>query len=743
MHLGSRSRPRATAVVSLLFVLLVSGVARGAEPEFRCVVDRVEGLFTTEGYVVLRGWAADTSEDAPVKKVEAFLDGARPGDAQWGDWRSDVMAHFARPDFAWTGWSATFSLEDVLPGPHSVEAYATSHAGRKVSCGRKPIEVHAIAPPPERTAWRIGAEILLRSAGFLLWLGFVGFLPALLSGIRPAPLAAPLLGLCLLAIVGAAGAALHVRPIWSAAFLTFVVAIACPFVLRIRRPGAGRPRVSRLTLATLGAAVLFALVGVVPLASHGEGAVLGDIDDGVRVCAAADSMVRFGWTTPAEHRGYLSVMRGQMERAKGRRGETELMAALAQVFGERAHAVHSVAMIGAGCLVVLGTGLLAYQVLRRFRRLRAVAPFLVAVNSVLLATLYGQHLGSLVAAALFLLFLASLLTLARSRLFASSLPVALAVAAAWSLYPEALPAWAVAAAISLALPTSAAARKRMAARVGAALLAAVVLNPVGFVLVVRSWTGLSGEPAFATSYGRMVVGDTHYFPAPNVIAGIVAYRQDAPAPLGTVRSVLVPVATALLLVVSVLGWTRLTPGERKVLLVLLVPLALGFAANRHLDFPYGFAKFLPLAAPVWAVAFVLLASAAEQARKRKTASLVVAYGTLALVALLSLPSARHVVHRAQLRVPSYDAAFRVLPALADAVGPEAVFRIEDYPGSRKLWAIYFLGDNAVDLTPTANGFPGAPYFRIHDRRTSGEPAAGAVVSTRYFSLVPIPGEPGS
>jgi hypothetical protein len=728
--------------LSLVFFLAGIIPARADEPGFRCVVDRLQGLFTTGGYVVVNGWAADTSEDAPVKKIDAVLDGTRPGETTWGDWRSDVMSHFARPDFAWSGWSATLSLEDVPSGTHSVEIFATSHAGKTVSCGRKKIEVRAIASPPERPAWRIGAEILLRSVLFLLWLGLLGALPARLTAVRPVPLAAPLFGLCLFAVAGQTGAALHVRPLWSAAFLTLLVAMASLVALlprfhRARRPGSPT---GRFTLATLGAAGVFALVGVVPLAAHGEGAVLGDIDDGVRECAAADALARFGWETPTQHRGYLSVIRGQMERTNGRRGATHMLAALAELFGDRAHAVHSVAMIASGCLVVLGTGLLAFSLRRRLRGLRTVPAILVALNSVVVATLYGQHLGNLVAAALFVLFLASILNLMRSRLPVAAFPLALTVAASWSLYAEALPVWAAAATLSLLLPRSLPSRGRLVSRYAAALLVAAVLNPVGLALLVRAWTSLAGEPTLATSYSRMVVGDTHYFPPLTVIGGLEAYRQDAPAPLGSIRRILVPVAIALVLLVSVLGWRRLSPRDKKVVLILLGPIALALLANRHLDFPYGFAKILPLAVPVWAVAFVrLVAGAAGLPGERGGVRRALSRGTVLLVVVLSLPSLRHVVNHARARVPSYDPAFRSLPALADVAGLDAVFRIEDYPGSRKLWALYFLGDNAVDLTPSATGFPGARYFRVHDRRSSGVEAEGAVVSTRYFSLVPLAG----
>jgi len=680
--------------------------------------------------------------------VEVLLDSKEPGEARWGGWRPDVMAHYARPDFVRAGWSATISFDDVSPGAHSVEVFAVSRDGRRVSCGRYPLAVRRIAVPPERAAWRIGLEILWRTAAFLLWLTLLGLVPARLAGIRPTWLAAPLLGLCLFAVVCQAGAALLVRPLASAGFLTLVVAVVGVALGRARL----RPRLRRVglaglragtgafTRATFGAAVLFALIGVIPLASHGEGAVLGEIDDAVRECAAADAVARFGWSAPPEQRGYLVVMRGEMERWGGRRGPTHLLAALAQLFGERAHAVHSVATLAAGCLVVLGTGLLAYHVLTRSRKLRAVPAVLVAVNSAVVATLYGQHLGNLMGAALFLFFLASVLNLTRSRRPAAVFPVALAVAASWSLYAEATPVWAAAAALSLLLPRSFGARRRLLSRYAAALLVAAVLNPAGLALLVRAWTNLAREPTLATSYTRMVVGDTHYFPPLTVIGGLEAYRQDAPAPLGSVRGILVPITTALVILVSIFGWKRLALREKRILLLLLTPIALALLANRQLEFPYGYAKILPLAGPVWAVTFVVLVRQAAEGPSQKSSWVrTLSYGTLALAATLAVPSLRHAVNHARLRVPAYDPALRSLPALAKVVGPAAVFRIPDYPVAVRLWALYFLGENAVDLNPAGKNYTESEYFRLHDKRISTEPAFGEIVSTRYFSLVPLAG----
>ena len=41
---------------------------------------------------------------------------------------------------------------------------------------------------------------------------------------------------------------------------------------------------------------------MLPFALHGEGAVLGDIDDASRECVVADSLSEYGWRVPPDER---------------------------------------------------------------------------------------------------------------------------------------------------------------------------------------------------------------------------------------------------------------------------------------------------------------------------------------------------------------------------------------------------------------------------------------------------------
>jgi hypothetical protein len=434
----------------------------------------------------------------------------------------------------------------------------------------------------------------------------------------------------------------------------------------------------------------------------------------------------------------------EARRAGLRPGGSYLLSALAQASGVRAHAVHSVAALGAGVLAVLGAGLLAYRALRRFPRFRWLPAALAAVNSVLYATLANQHLGSLLFAALFLGFAFHLLELARSRSGLAVVPVAILAAAAWTDYPEGIATWAVAGVLLLFL-ASTARRRRSILRLGAAAVLSAALNPIGLTNGLRSLSRISGQSALATPYAREIVGDTHYFPSLNVVAGTIAYREDAPAPLGRLRSVLVPIGSLLIVAVSLLGWWRLTPRERWLVALLVLPVALALALNLRLHFPYGFAKYLPLAVPLWAVAFSLLALRVAAGPGMAAHGLAVL--SLLLVAALSLPATRHVVTRILRTVPAYDPGYRALPALAATVDRTAVLFVDEPVRARLEWMKYFLGDNRVDtyssetlkqakLNATAATDGGPRRFLVVDRRkTSGGLPGATVAASRDFALV--------
>ncbi|HEV8230932.1 MAG TPA: hypothetical protein VGQ75_01175 [Thermoanaerobaculia bacterium] len=725
-------------VAALAILLLYVGVPAAAQsssaPEpGECAINRIDGVFAVGGFVEMTGFAFDSADGAPVEKIQFTLDRSILGEATLSGLRPDVLAHFARPDYLWSGWSAKVSLEGARPGVHSVEAVAITKSEKLIPCGSRRVDVSAAPPGPEKPAWRIASTILIETGLLLLWLAFVGLAPSLLFG--GSLLRAPFFGLALFAIAAEFGSLFRARPFTSALVLTAVSVTGLALSGRVRRVFR-RPASS--SLALLGVAVLFAVVGVVPFSVHGEGAVLGDIDDAIRESAVADSIRMYRWNPPPEVVGYLAAMPGETRRLHMRPGGPYLLAALAQASDERAHAVHASVMLGSGVLVILGAGLLASRVLRRWPGRAWIPAGLVAVNSTILTVLAGQHLGSLLFAALLLPFLHDLRVMMHSPRRARAVPAALLFAAAWTYYPEGIATWIIAAALALLL-AGFSRWKRTATRLLSVVVLSVALNPVGLVRGLRSLAAISRSTYLTSSYLRETAGDTHYFPSLNVVTGIEAYREDGPAPLGHVRSLLVPATTGLILLVSVIGWTALSRQEKKTVVLLLLPIALALFANRRLNFPYGFAKYLPVAVPLWGVVFTLLAlRAAESAKVR--ASRILAPVALISVAVLSLPPARHVLNRAIRSIPAYDPAFRVLPALAATVERRTVIQVDEPIRPRLEWTRYFLGENRVNATPPGPS-GGDRFFRLVDlRRLGGRAPKGALSSTREFALVPIPSE---
>jgi hypothetical protein len=735
------------AAIGLVGILLLAGRADAASPadERTCAINLVNGVLAVGGFVEATGFAVEP-RGAPVSKVQLTLDRTRSGEATLSGLRPDVLAHFNRPDFLWSGWSGRISLEKVTPGRHTVEMTAYSHSGEAIPCGTREIQVLAAASPPERPSALIALEMLGRLALFLAGISILGLGPAVATGRGPVSLRAPFLGLAIFAITAEAGAGLGLRPLVSALFPAglSLLLLALPGTRRRwrpRRPASG-------TLATLVCAAIFALVGAAVLSSHGEGVVLGDIDDAIRECSVADSMSRYGPTPPADAPGYVGGMTREARRAGLRPGGSYLLSALGQASGVRSHAVHSVAALGAGVLVVVGAGLLASRALRGFPRWRWLPAALAAVNSILYATLASQHLGSLLFAALFVGFLFHLLVLARSRSALPIVPVAVFAAAAWTDYPEGIATWGVAGVLVLFL-ASRERRRRTFLRLAAAALLSVALNPIGLANGLRSLSKISGEWAKATPYARETAGDTHYFPSLNVVAGTIAYREDAPAPLGRVRSVLVPVVSILIAGVSLLAWWRLTRREKWLVALLLVPVAVALAVNLRLHFPYGFAKYLPLAVPLWAVVFSLFALRAAAGPGIAVRGLAVV--SLLLVGVLSLPAARHVVTRILRMVPAYDPGYRALPSLAATVDRTAVLSVDEPVRARLEWMKYFLGDNRVDtyssealkqpnlIAPVAGDGRQGRFLVVDRRKASGGLPAAALAASRDFAHVPAGG----
>lgn len=711
-------------------------------PPVLCAIDVMNGRLVPGGFLELISWAADPASGAPVANMDVWMDGSVRGDVLLSGYRPDVARHYGRSDYLWSGWTATISLRDVPPGTHTVELLAGSRSGEWVSCGSRVFAVRPFRGPASEPWETIGAVLLSRVLAFLLWLTFVGWGAARLWGSGPTLLQSPLLGLALLAVALEAGAALRVRPLAAALALTVLSAILLAISLRVRRARLRRPKMG--TVLTLGAATLFAVVAGYPLTQHGEGAVLGQITDAVWECSVADSIARFGWTVPADVQGHLATVPSVWRRAHFRAGVPYPLALLAQAFGVRSHEVHSVLVLAGGILVICASGALATRILpgSTWGQLMAVA--MISSSSILISGLYSQHAGVLLATVLFLAFLFYLVLLVRSPRAVSIGPVALTLAAAWTLYPETTPLWILASVLVLSIAVSWRRARRAALRILLAALLASALNPFALARSIRFGLEARRSPALATAASRTVFGDVHYFPSVRVIAGLEPYRLDAPAPTGMLVWQLRFAAVPLLLWTLGAGLLAATRRERRVLLLLLVPVALWLLANRLLEFPYGYSKGLLHVAPLWSLCFALLAVRSAKPRHppigfdwRKAASIL----AVALVATLSAWSARHVVRRAVRAVPGYDPAFRILPDLVRSVGRDALIVVSEPFVPRREWVAYFLGENRVFFSPEevlATDHAERAY-RLIDRSSelTQIPVSRAVASSDLFALVPF------
>src|SRR6266545_5268307 len=273
---------------ALLSILCGSPPADGAPAEpvpGYCDINVVFGPLVTGGHVAVIGFAVDETDGAPVRKIELTLDGSIHGEASLMGLRPDVLAHFARQDYLWAGWKATASLDGVPPGTHSVDIVAVTHRGKTIPCGTRKFEVSPGLELPRPRARLIALRILLRAALFFLWIILIGLAPAAAMPGALRFLSAPFLGLA-------------------------------------------------------GFSALFAIIGVLPFALHGEGAVLGDIDDASRECVVADSISQYGWSVPPDVAGYLATMRREIEAHHVRPGGIYLLSALADAFGVRSYEIH-------------------------------------------------------------------------------------------------------------------------------------------------------------------------------------------------------------------------------------------------------------------------------------------------------------------------------------------------------------------------------------------------------------------
>ena len=737
-----RSASREATAVGFLALLLVSPPAGGVPPEagspprMECRLDSVGGVPSRGGYLVVDGWAVDRTEGTPVYKVGLALEKKGFFELDRGGPRFDIPRALGRPEFLRSGFHGAVPLGDTPPGVVRVEAVAYARDGHMQGCGAHAVVVRDAPLPPQPPAWRIGLTHVSRALAALLIFALAGWPLTAWAARGTRPLAAPLVGFALFAVTSEAGALVYVRPLPS-----FLAAGAA--LLAIQAAGKVFPRRRARTgdaPFVAGAALVLLLVGAIPMSVHGPGVVMGGIDDAVRECMKADTIL----VPSRTGEGYAALLPRLMDQRHLRPGSSYLLAALAQPGGLRTHEVHSAAMLLAGTLTVFGAGVLARALLPAARATRRAAVALVATSSVLVTTLYGQHLGNLAAVPLLLLFTAaSWEAVRRPRPFAL-LSAVLSLSALFTVYPELLPLLAMMAAAATLLRASGGGVVRAALHLAAVATLAAVLNAPGAFRLVRGWTAMGTDLVSKAPADRLVLGDTTWFPPAAVVAGLEPYRLDAPAPMLPLRRTAVDVAALGVALAALTGFLASPLRTRRTVATLLLPVAFALLANRAMAFPYGYSKVLPVAVPLWTVSFMILCGEATRLAGRflpPTAVRIASAAGLAVLLVLSGLATRHVISRASLLVPAFDPAYNELPALLSGLPPRALPRVDQPLFANREWMRYMLRDVNVDATAEPIPATGRPRFALLDRRTlDGEPADVATRTPRFVA-VPLRPDP--
>jgi hypothetical protein len=710
-------------------------------------VDTLTGRFVPGGTVELCGWGGDAGTGRPLADLRIEIDGDTVGTVVRNLPRPDVVQVMKLPADATFGWCGQASLTGLASGPHALKVIGVSAAGDVVTCAEQELTVLPVSPnvavgaAPDRPPVFVALRTVTRVILFLAALGLIGAPVALVTSRRSGLLGAPILGLALFGAGSEVGKVLKVSPFHVGLTLAMMSAVALGILWRSRAV-----RVRRVIpggLLTLVPTVAFTVIGVIPMSVHGDGAVLGAIDDGTRECMVAESIRLYRWAVPPDVRGMFRMMPDQWELARNRWGGPFLLAGVAEAAGARAHEVHSAVILAAGSLVVLGVSWLATLVFPGTPRAWLLAGGLAATNGTILATLYGQHLGSLLLAALCIGFAACCLMLRGTRPIAA-LGGGVLLAGVATYYPEGfMVVGAVGALVLLTVPSLRRVRHVLGLLLVVALLA-VAVNPVAMARSARQVVALVQAPVLVNREQRKVQGDTFYFPSLQVLTGLEPYRLDAPVylrpPLRTTWNL---VGLAVLLVLAV-ELRRVPRFRLRLLLFLLIPPGSALLANWVLGFPYGYAKILPIGAALVSVALVLpleealRASTSASTRKRRlrprrASRLVIAAGA-ALVVLRFWPVAA-VIEEEGRTIPAYDPAFAELAELSRTVGRRAVIRIDPQISlARRQWICYFLGENGFEVKPAAVNYPGADYYGLVDLRTTTRELAPSSFRGKSFAL---------
>jgi hypothetical protein len=736
---GPRRGPGPAAALAFTVLAFLPSPRASAGPPvspsphgIECRIDGIDGVPARGGYLTVNGWAVDHAHGAPVAKVGLVIDNSGFLELDRGRPRPDVMQALGRADFLLSSFGGAVPLGSIGPGPHLIEIFAFTPEGKKVGCGTQTIVVRDAPQPPEPPAWRIGLGHGTRVLAALLALALAGWPLSAWTARGRRFLTAPLLGFALLAVSSEVGALLGIRPLPS-----FVAAAGALWVLHgARRVFPHRRAIPGDTLFAGAAVLLFVAAGSVPMSVHGPGVVMGAIDDAVRECMKADTIL----VPPRSGEGYSTLLPHLMGLKHVRPGGSFLLAAMAQPEGLRTHEVHSAAMLLAGALSVLGTAVLARRFLPGAAAARRAALALVATSSVLYTTLYNQHLGNLTAVPILLLYAVGLCDALGTKSRPPLVVPSLAFAALFTFYPELLPLAGLMAAAAVLLLPARGARGRMLLRAVLVVVLAAAANVPGAVRAIRGLGPLRADAASTTAANRLVLGDTTYFPSLAILTGAEPYRLDAAAPMLPARRAAVAGVSLAVGLAALAGWVAASNRLRRTVAFLLIPPAVALSVNMAMSFPYGFSKILPVAVPLWTVSFLLLwRSAARRAEELVPAKAVktASAAGLGILIFLSVLASRHALARAAFLVPAFDPAYVQLPALLSALPAGTLPRVDQPLVANREWIRYMLRDVAVDAPATPVPAKGRLRVDLLDRRTLVAEPPGVLARTPHFLAVPV------
>jgi hypothetical protein len=116
-------------------------------------VDSVTGSSTVgqSDSVVVKGWAADLADGAPLSNVKVYVDGNLAGTPTLGVARPDVAAAYSNAAYLDSGYTLTYSVAALSLGSHAVTVIAIDSGGRSTTFGPLDFSIAATAGPAPPT----------------------------------------------------------------------------------------------------------------------------------------------------------------------------------------------------------------------------------------------------------------------------------------------------------------------------------------------------------------------------------------------------------------------------------------------------------------------------------------------------------------------------------------------------------------------------------------------------------------